>query len=126
MKAAAARVKINKLPEDAGWRFFSGPDGPASIQLEPSVTLKKQDLDSLGTDFEKAQKGFIDFLLLNEKGFPLLVRPAYLSEKDIGICAAFDIADEFAIHTNFPGIESFHQTLRATYPDFVPESAPTT
>jgi len=36
-------------------------------------------------------------------------------QKDIEICAAFDIADEFDTHPNFPGIEPLHQTLRATY-----------
>ena len=75
-KEATARIKINKLLEAAGWRFFADARGPANIQLEPSVTLKAQDLDSLGADFEKATKGFIDFLLLNAKGFPLLVLEA--------------------------------------------------
>ena len=48
MKEAAARIKINKLLEAAGWRFFADADGPANIRLEPSVTLKTQDLDALG------------------------------------------------------------------------------
>ncbi|MEO7100716.1 MAG: DEAD/DEAH box helicase family protein [Luteolibacter sp.] len=76
MKEAAARIKINKLLESAGWRFFADAHGPANIQLEPSVTLKKQDVEALGEDFEKAGKGFIDFLLLNEKGFPFIVLEA--------------------------------------------------
>ncbi len=70
MKEATARIKINRHLENAGWRFFSDETGPANIQLEPNVTLKKQELDSLGENFEKTKKGFIDFLLLNEKGFP--------------------------------------------------------
>lgn len=45
----------------------------------------------------------------------VLIHAHYLSQKDIEICAAFDIADEFASHPNFPGIEVLHQTLRATY-----------
>jgi hypothetical protein len=45
----------------------------------------------------------------------ILIHGHYLSPKDIEICAAFDIADEFDMHTNFPGIESLHQTLRANY-----------
>ena len=63
---ASARIKINKLLEAAGWRFFADATGPANIQLEPRVTLKSQDLDALGQDFDHAGKGFIDFLLLNE------------------------------------------------------------
>ena len=68
MQEAAARIKINKLLENAGWSFFADAKGPANIQLEPSVTVRSQDLDALGENFEKAGKTFIDFLLLNEKG----------------------------------------------------------
>jgi type I restriction enzyme R subunit len=67
MKEAAARIKINKLLEAAGWRFFADENGPANIQLEPRVALKAHHLNALGEDFEKAGKGFIDFLLLNER-----------------------------------------------------------
>ncbi len=81
MNEAAARIKINKLLEAAGWRFFPDDNGPANIQLEPSVTIKTQDLDALGNDFEKASKGFIDFLLLNEKGFPFIVLEAKAENK---------------------------------------------
>ncbi|MEI6656657.1 MAG: DEAD/DEAH box helicase family protein, partial [Verrucomicrobiota bacterium] len=82
MKEAAARIKINKLLENAGWRFFADGNGPANIQLEPSVKLKPQDLDALGSDFEKAGKGFIDFLLLNPKGFPFIVLEAKAEDKN--------------------------------------------
>jgi type I restriction enzyme R subunit len=82
MKEAAARIKINKLLENAGWRFFADAKSPANIQLEPSVTLKAQDLDELGENFEKAIKGFIDFLLLNEKGFPFIVLEAKAENKN--------------------------------------------
>ena len=81
MKEAAARIKINKLLENAGWRFFADGKNPANIQLEPSVTLKTQDLDALGENFEKVTKGFIDFLLLNEKGFPFIVLEAKAEDK---------------------------------------------
>ncbi len=82
MKEATARIKINKLLEEAGWRFFADSSGPANIQLEPSVTLKSHDLDALGENFEKVKKGYIDFLLLNEKGFPLIVLEAKAETKD--------------------------------------------
>ena len=81
-KEAFARIKINKLLEAAGWRFFADGKSPANIQLEPSVTLKTQDLDVLGDNFEKATKGFIDFLLLNEKGFPFIVLEAKAENKN--------------------------------------------
>jgi len=82
MKEAAARIKINKLLENAGWRFFADTKGPANVQLEPSVTLTKQVLDDLGENFEKASKGFIDFLLLNEKSFPFIVLEAKAEDKN--------------------------------------------
>jgi len=81
MKEAAARIKINKLLEAAGWRFFADAKGPANVQLEPSVKLTAQALDELGENFEKASKGFIDFLLLNEKGFPFIVLEAKGEDK---------------------------------------------
>ena len=81
-KEALARIKINKLLEAAGWRFFPDSKGAANIQLEPSVTIKSTDLDALGDNFEKTEKGYIDFLLLNQKGFPFIVLEAKSEEKD--------------------------------------------
>ncbi|HEY4696750.1 MAG: restriction endonuclease subunit R [Gallionellales bacterium RIFCSPHIGHO2_02_FULL_57_16] len=80
-KEATARIKINKLLEAAGWRFLAEGKSPANIQLEPSITIKTQDLDALGENFEKSSKGFIDFLLLNEKGFPFVVLEAKAESK---------------------------------------------
>ncbi len=81
-KEATARIKINKLLEAAGWRFFPEGSAPANIRLEPSVTIKATDLDALGENFEKTSKGFIDFLLLNTKGFPLIVLEAKSEDKN--------------------------------------------
>ena len=69
-KEATARIKINKFLEAAGWRFFPDSNGPANICLELNVKLKEKELNGLGENFEATKKGFIDFLLLNEKGFP--------------------------------------------------------
>lgn len=82
MKEAAARIKINRLLEAAGWRFFDDSDGPANIQLEPNVKLTETAVDTLGEDFEKTKNGFIDFLLLNDKGFPFIVLEAKAEEKN--------------------------------------------
>ena len=81
-KEAAARIRINKLLEAAGWRFFQDGTAPANIRLEPSVTIKSTDLDALGDNFEKITKGFVDFLLLDAKGFPLLVLEAKAEDKN--------------------------------------------
>ena len=75
-KEATARIKINELLEAAGWRFFPEGDQPANIRLEPAVAVKSTDLDTLGDNFEKTGRGFVDFLLLDAKGFPLIVLEA--------------------------------------------------
>ena len=81
MKEATARIKINKLLEAAGWRFFRESNAPANIRLEPSITIKSADLDALGENFEKTAKGFADFLLLDAKGFPFIVLEAKAEDK---------------------------------------------
>ena len=80
-KEATARIKINKLLEAAGWRFFGEEGKPANISLEPGIVLKTSDLDALGNNFEKENKGFVDFLLLDSKGFPLVVLEAKSEDK---------------------------------------------
>ena len=81
-KEATARIKINKLLEAAGWRFFAEGRSPANIRLEPSVTIKSTDLDAFGDNFEKSTKGFVDFLLLDARDFPLLVLEAKAENKN--------------------------------------------
>jgi type I restriction enzyme R subunit len=67
-KEAQARIKINKLLEESGWRFEDGEDGKANIRLEPGVKFA-----DLGGDFENRPQGFIDFLLLDQDGRALVV-----------------------------------------------------
>ena len=81
-KEATARIKINKLLEAAGWRFFADGDKPANIRLEPNIAIKTSDLDALGDNFEKIIKGFIDYLLLNAKAFPFIVLEAKAEDKN--------------------------------------------
>src|SRR6266702_2685285 len=80
-KEAKARIKINTLLQEAGWRFFDTNDGRANIVLENQVKITQRDIDALGSDFEKTKNGFIDFLLLDESGFPLVVLEAKSEEK---------------------------------------------
>ena len=81
-KEATARIKINKLLEAARWRFFAEGNAPANICLELNVTIKSSDLNALGDNFEKTSKGFIDFLLLNTRGFPFIVLEAKSEDKN--------------------------------------------
>lgn len=72
-KEALARIKINQLLEEAGWRFFDTKEGRANIQLEPNVKLKQTDIDAMGNNFEKTKNGFVDYLLLDEEERPFVV-----------------------------------------------------
>lgn len=81
-KEAKARIKINKLLEESGWRFFDNELGPANIQLENNVKITQKLVDEFGEDFDKTKNGFIDFLLLDDKGFPLIVLEAKSEDKN--------------------------------------------
>jgi type I restriction enzyme, R subunit len=81
-KEAKARIKINALLQNAGWKFFDDEQGKANIVLENNIKLTKQAIDDLGNDFDKTKKGFIDFLLLDEKGFPFVVLEAKSEDKN--------------------------------------------
>lgn len=81
-KEATARIKINRLLDAAGWRFFDDKSVPANVVLEPNVKLKPEHIQSLGADFEKSAKGFIDFLMLGNDGKPLIVLEAKSEDKD--------------------------------------------
>jgi len=81
-KEAKARIKINKLLEESGWRFFDDAKGKANIVLEPNVKVTKAAIDALGDNFEDTTSGFIDFLLLDEAGFPLVVLEAKSEDKN--------------------------------------------
>ena len=80
MNEATARIKIDELLKKAGWRFFADGNKLANIRLESSVDITKQDLDN--DNFEKSEKGKADFLLLSNKGFPLIVLEAKSGNKD--------------------------------------------
>jgi len=73
---AKARILINDLLRRSGWRFFDDENGPANIALETHVKLKKKTLDELGDDFEKTTHGFVDYLLLDDRSFPIAVLEA--------------------------------------------------
>jgi type I restriction enzyme R subunit len=103
---ARARIKINKLLEDAGWRFEANSDGEANIQLEAGVKFK-----DLGDDLENAvsrtgARGAIDFLLLDKDKRPLVVIEAKkesidpLSAKEQARNYARNVSARFIILTN--------------------------
>ena len=92
-KEASARIKINKLLEESGWRFESDKNGPANIQLEPGVKIA-----DLGDDFENETKGYIDFLLLDKDGRALVVVEA--KKESIDPLSAKEQARNYARNIN--------------------------
>lgn len=75
-KEAFARIKINKLLEEAGWRFFDDENGQANISLETNTKIKRNHINDFGENFEKTTNGYVDFLLNDDRGFPICVLEA--------------------------------------------------
>ena len=80
-KEAKARIKINTLLENSGWRFFDEIGGSANIQVETNIKITDW-RDSLWDDFEQIKDWFIDYLLLDNKWFPICVLEAKSEDKD--------------------------------------------
>ena len=126
-KEALARIKINKLLEDAGWRFFDNEKGKANIQLEPNVKITKTDLDGLIKDGSK--NGFVDYLLLDEQSFPFVVVEAKKEEihpleaKEQARKYANSLRCKYVILTNgsehyFWNLEKGNPELITTFPTY--------
>jgi type I restriction enzyme R subunit len=81
-KEAQARIRINRLLEQVGWRFFPDKDGPDNIICECRTTKKTYSPNALGDDFEKTSHGFVDYVLLNLERKPVSVVEAKREETD--------------------------------------------
>jgi type I restriction enzyme R subunit len=76
-KEAAARLKINKMLEESGWRLLDNENIKANVDVETRLNPgKKLDSSQLGDDFNKIQGGFIDYLLLDDNQKPIAVLEA--------------------------------------------------
>lgn len=73
---AHARIKINQLLEEAGWRFFDNEEGKANILLENHVKISQKEIDAWGNDYEKTKNGSLDFLLVDSDNKPICVLEA--------------------------------------------------
>jgi type I restriction enzyme, R subunit len=98
MTEAKARIKINALLTEAGWKFFDDEEGKANIILENHVKITEHHLNELGEDFEKTKPGFVDFLLLDKNGFPFVVLEA--KAEDIHPLSAKEQARKYAASQN--------------------------
>ena len=65
----------------SGWRLLPKGGKAPNVQLEAGVALRRSDLDALGDDFEGVSKGYVDYLLLDDDGRPLVVLEAKSSSK---------------------------------------------
>jgi hypothetical protein len=74
---ARARIKINNLLTEAGWRLIDSTSGKANVKLEAGMRM-----DEMGADFERAPKGVADYILLDENQFPACVLEAKSEDKD--------------------------------------------
>ncbi|MCB0506002.1 MAG: DEAD/DEAH box helicase family protein [Cyclobacteriaceae bacterium] len=73
---AHARIKINQLLEEAGWRFFDNEEGKANILLENHIKITQEEIDAWGNDYEKTKHGSLDFLLVDSDNKPICVLEA--------------------------------------------------
>ena len=78
LSEAQARITINKLLEEAGWRFLPDAQGQReNIVCEHRVTRRAfSPSQDLGKDFENAPNGFVDYVLLNTDQRPVAVTEA--------------------------------------------------
>lgn len=73
---AHARIKINQLLQEAGWRFFDNEEGKANILLENHVKITQKEIDAWGNDYDKTKNGSLDFLLVDSNNKPICVLEA--------------------------------------------------
>lgn len=83
MNESTARIRINDLLKNAGWRFFPDDENhkPANILLEHHTKVTESQLHALGDDFENTKHKFIDYLLLDSNQRPVAVLEAKASDK---------------------------------------------
>jgi len=105
-KEAKARIKINKLLEEAGWCFEDNDRAKANIKLEANVKFSDQDEDFENSQTHDGRRGAIDFLLLDKDDRPLVVVEAKkesidpLSAKEQARNYAKNVGARFVILSN--------------------------
>ncbi len=74
-KEASARLKINHMLEDAGWRLFDKDGKRANVDVETHL-LSSDGQGDFGDNFENIRGGFVDYLLLDDNQKPIAVLEA--------------------------------------------------
>lgn len=96
-KEATARIKINKLLEDSGWRFEDSEKGKANIKLEAGVKFNELDENLENAVTSDGRRGAIDFLLLDKDGRALVIIEA--KKESIDPLSAKEQARNYARNT---------------------------
>ena len=93
---AQARITINRLLEEAGWRLVRDGSGKsANVICEQRLSGKKLNpADDLGKDFESVPDGFVDYVLQNNDGRAVAVVEA--KKESIDPLTAKEQAREYA------------------------------
>lgn len=97
---AEARIKINKMLEEAGWRLCDNENGRKNVDLETSTKVRRN---------EQERKGAIDYLLLDSHNYPICVLEA--KKDSINPLSAKDQARAY------PDIYQRNETRRANPDD---------
>jgi type I restriction enzyme R subunit len=103
---AQARIKINKLLEEAGWCFESTENKQSNIKVEAGVKFNELDANLENAETHDKRRGAIDFLLLDKDKKPLVVLEAKkesidpLSAKDQARVYARNVDARFVILSN--------------------------
>ena len=81
-KEPQARVKIDALLKESGWRLLDDKEGKAkaNVGFEVNVKARPQDIEKLGSDFEK-QGGRADYVLYDNQNSPVAVLEAKSESK---------------------------------------------
>lgn len=81
-KEATARLKINEMLADSGWRLLDKDGLRANVDVETRLNPgTKIDPNQIGEDFDNAQGGFVDYLLLDDSQKPIAVLEAKRESK---------------------------------------------
>lgn len=91
---AHARLKINKLLEESDWKLVDSDGVQKNVTLESKVEICQK----FGEDFYRLKAGFADYLLLDEKNFPICVVEA--KAEGIHPLAGKEQARTYATHQN--------------------------
>ena len=101
-KEATARIKINILLEEAGWRLLDTDKQSANVLLEGKTKMTASLIEDSGVNYEKTENGFMDYLMLDKDGHALVVLEA--KREDINPLSAKERTRDYARSVHAPFI----------------------